>query len=116
MPVQKFAYADAKMERSPGQDDEVYVGNVVDGRDGSAVSIGFGRWGPGSALEETMTVDDIMIVLEGSLTVSDDAGTVTAGPGEIVRMPKGAPVRIVAGTQGATTAFVTHPHWEDARG
>ena len=32
--------------------------------------------------------DDVMVVLDGRLSVSSDAGTVTAGPGEIVLCPK----------------------------
>lgn len=56
-----------------------------------------------------------MIVLEGRLSVSSDAGTVTAGPGEIVHMPKGDKVTIRSHEQGAVTAYVTYPHWQEAR-
>ncbi len=55
-------------------------------------------------------------MLEGRLSVSTDAGTLTAGPGEIVYMPKGESVTITAHEQGALTAYVTYPHWQDARG
>ena len=42
-------------------------------------------------------------------------GTVTAGPGEIVYMPKGESVTIRSHEQGgAVTACVTHPHWQKA--
>ncbi|WP_423604251.1 hypothetical protein [Sphingomonas sp. MS122] len=115
MPVRKFAVADAVLERSPGQDGDVFAGNVVDQRHGAPVSIGFGRYGPGEGIEETMAVDDVMIVLEGRLSVSGGAGTVTAGPGEIVHMPKGEAVTIRAHEQGALTAYVTYPHWQEAR-
>jgi ethanolamine utilization protein EutQ (cupin superfamily) len=47
-------------------------------------------------------------VLEGRLSVSTDAGTLTAGPGEIVYMPKGESVTITAHEQGALTAYVTY--------
>ncbi len=56
-----------------------------------------------------------MVVLEGRLSVSTDAGTVTAGPGEIVYMPKGESVTIRSHEQGAITAYVTYPHWQEAR-
>lgn len=46
MPVQKFAPSDADFERSPGQDADVFAGNVVDQRHGSPITVGFGRYGP----------------------------------------------------------------------
>jgi ethanolamine utilization protein EutQ (cupin superfamily) len=94
MTVRKFAIADATLERSPGQDADVFVGNLIDERHGGAITIGYGRYGPGQSLTETMAVDDVMIVLEGRISVSTEASTVTAGPGEIVYMPKGQMVTI----------------------
>lgn len=114
MKVQKFAVQDAKFERSPGQDGDVFAGNVIDQRHGGPVTIGYGRYGSRAALEETIAVHDVMIVIEGSLSVTSDAGTVTAAPGEIVYMPKGEKVKIEAHAQGAVTAYVTYPHWQDA--
>ncbi|USQ94018.1 AraC family ligand binding domain-containing protein [Caulobacter sp. RL271] len=114
MKVGKFSIAETSLERSPGQDADVFVGNVVDERHGGPVTIGYGRYGPGQTLAETMAVDDVMIVLEGRISVSSDAGTVTAGPGEIIYMPKGEAVTIRAHEEGATTAYVTYPHWRPA--
>ena len=114
MTVRKFAIADASFERSPGQDGEVFAGNVIDQRHGGPITIGFGRYGPNESIQETLAVDDVMVVLEGRLTVSMDASTVTAGPGEIVYMPKGESVTIRSHEQGAVTAYVTYPHWQEA--
>ncbi|MGX9965569.1 hypothetical protein ACVFYP_19740 [Roseomonas sp. F4] len=112
MPVQKFAIADAAMERSPGQDGDIFAGNVLDQRHGGPVTIGFGRYGPGQVLEETMAVHDTMVILEGKITVSDNHGSVTAGPGEIIAMQKGDKVTIRSHDDGAVTAYVTYPHWQ----
>ena len=114
MIVRKFAIADASFERSPGQDGEVFAGNVIDQRHGGPITIGFGRYGPNEIIKETLAVDDVMAVLEGRLSVSTDAGTVTAGPGEIIHMPKGESVTITSHEQGAVTAYVTYPHWQEA--
>ncbi|MFH1340772.1 MAG: AraC family ligand binding domain-containing protein [Pseudomonadota bacterium] len=114
MNVRKFAIADASFERSPGQDGEIFAGNMIDQRHGGPITIGFGRYGPNQSLKETLAVDDVMFILEGRLSVTTDAGTVTAGPGEIVYMPKGQPVTIRSHEQGATTAYVTYPHWQEA--
>ena len=116
MQVRKFTIGDAVLERSPGQQEDIFVGNLVDERQGGPITIGYGRYGPHQTLAETMAVDDVMIVLEGRLSVTTDAGTVTAGPGEIVYMPKGEAVTIRSDEEGALTAYVTHPHWRPAHG
>lgn len=58
MKVQRFSVSDAKMVKSPGQDAEIYVGNLVDERNGGPVTIGYGRYAPDQSLTETMEVDD----------------------------------------------------------
>lgn len=113
MIVRKFAITDASFERSPGQDGEVFAGNVIDQRHGGPITIGYGRYGPNQSTDEQLVVDDVMIVVEGLLSVSTEAGTVTAGPGEIVYMPKGESVTIRSHEQGAITAYVTYPHWQE---
>jgi ethanolamine utilization protein EutQ (cupin superfamily) len=114
MIVRKFAVADARFERSPGQDGDIFAGNMIDQRHGGPVTVGFGRYGSNQELTETLAVDDIMVILEGGLSVTTDSGTVTAGPGEIVYMPKGESVTIRSYEQGAVTAYVTYPHWQEA--
>ena len=114
MTVRKFALSDAAFERSPGQDGEVFAANLIDQRHGGPITIGYGRYGANQSLEETIAVDDVMVVLEGRLSVSTNAGTVSAGPGEIVYMPKGESVTIRSHEQGAITAYVTYPHWQEA--
>ena len=115
MDVRKFTIANASFERSPGQDGDVFAGNVIDQRNGGPITIGYGRYGPDQSIEEMLAVDDVMIVLEGQLTVSSAGRSMTAGPGEIVYMPKGEKVTIRSHEQGAVTAYVTYPHWQEAR-
>lgn len=113
MKVRKFNVADAALVRSPGQDADIFVGNLVGEKDGGPVTIGYGRYAPNQSLTETMAVRDTMIVLEGQLSVSTADGTVVAGPGEIVYMPKGQSVTIATEGEGALTAYVTYPHWAE---
>ncbi len=115
MKVRSFTIADASFERSPGQEADVFAGNLIDERHGGAITVGYGRYAPGQSIDETIAVDDVMIILEGRLSVSTAAGTVTAGPGEIIYMPKGESVTIRSHEEGAVTAYVTHPHWREAR-
>lgn len=114
MKVQKFAIADTSFERSPGQEGDVFAGNVIDQRHGGPITIGYGRYGPNQSIDVTLAVHDVMVVLEGRLTVSTSAGPLTAGPGEIVYMPKGEVVGIRSHGEGALTAYVTYPHWQEA--
>ena len=114
MKVQKFSLSDAELVKSPGQDADIFVGNLIDEKDGGPVTIGYGRYAPDQSLTETMAVHDTMIVLEGRLSVSIGDGTVTAGPGDIVYMPKGEAVTITTEGEGALTAYVTYPHWAEA--
>ena len=113
--VKKFNVADAFFERSPGQDGDVYTANLVDQRHGGPITIGYGRYAPNQELNEIMAVDDVMVVLEGQLSVSSSEGTVTAGPSEVVYMPKAADVTIRSHDRTVVTAYVTFPHWQDAR-
>lgn len=114
MPIRKFALTDASFERSPGQQGDVFAANLIDQRHGGPITIGYGRYAPHQTLEEEIAVDDVMVVLEGRLSVSTKAGTLSAGPGEIVYMPKGETVTIRSHEQGAVTAYVTYPHWQEA--
>jgi ethanolamine utilization protein EutQ (cupin superfamily) len=114
MKVQKFSLTDAKLVKSRGQDADIFVGNLIDERHGGPVTIGYGRYAPGQSLTETMAVHDTMIVLDGRLSVSTGNGIVTAGPGDIVYMPKGETVTITTEGEGALTAYVTYPHWAEA--
>lgn len=113
MIVRKFTIADASFERSPGQDGDVFAGNLIDERQGGPITIGYGRYAPGQSIDVTLEVDDVMVVLEGRLSVSTNAGLLTAGPGDIVHMPKGEAVTIRSHEAGAVTAYVTYPHWRE---
>lgn len=58
MRVRKFNVADANLVRSPGQDGDIFVGNLVDEKAGGPVTVGYGRYGTGPSLTETIAVHD----------------------------------------------------------
>ncbi|MBA8881817.1 AraC family ligand binding domain-containing protein [Phyllobacterium myrsinacearum] len=115
MTVYKFGLADAAFERSPGQDGDVFTGNVLDQRHGGPVTIGFGRYGANQELEEVIEVHDTIVVLEGQISVSSENGTVTAGPGDVIALQRGDKVTIRSHEEGAVTAYVTYPHWQESQ-
>jgi len=116
MKVQKFGASDAAFERSPGQEAGVFAGNLIDQRHGGPVTIGYGRYDADQSIDEEIAVDDVMIVLTGRISVTSDGATLTAGPGEIIYMPKGNAVTIRSHAEGALTAYVTYPHWQEPDG
>jgi ethanolamine utilization protein EutQ (cupin superfamily) len=116
MKVSKFGIGDASFERSPGEEADVLAGNVVDQRHGAPITIGYGRYAANQTLELTLEVHDVMVVLEGNLSVKTAEATLVAGPGEIVYMPKGERVTIQSHSEGAVTAYVTYPHWQEPYG
>jgi ethanolamine utilization protein EutQ (cupin superfamily) len=113
MKVRQFGIADASFEQTPGQNGEVFAGNVVDQRHGGPITIGYGRYSPHAVLKSVIAVHDVMIILEGRLTITSEGTAVEAGPGEIVYMPEGNEVTIRAQEAGAVTAYVTYPHWQE---
>ena len=114
MKVLRFEPADAVFERSPGQDADIFAANLVDQQQGGPVTVGYGRYGPDQVLETNIVVDDVMVVLEGKVSVETNGETLTAGPGEIIYMPKGNAVIIRSDAEGTLTAYVTYPHWSEA--
>ena len=63
MKVRKFNVASANLVRSPAEDGDIVIRNLVDEKDGVPITIGYGRYGPGKSLTKTMD-DDVMFVLE----------------------------------------------------
>ncbi len=114
MKVIRYELADAMFERSPGQNADIFAANLADQRQGGPITIGYGRYGPDQVLETDIVVDDVMVVLEGRVSVEADGETLTAGPREIIYMPKGNAVVIRSHAEGALTAYVTFPHWAEA--
>lgn len=114
MKVRKYGLTDAKFERSPGQGADIFAANLADQRHGGPITIGYGRYGPDQILETGIVVDDVMVVLEGKVSVEAHGEILTAGPGEIIYMPKGNSVVIRSHAEGAQTAYVTYPHWSEA--
>jgi ethanolamine utilization protein EutQ (cupin superfamily) len=104
MNVRVLSPEEASFEHSPGQDGDIFFANLVDERHGGPVTIGYGRYWPHQRLQETMTVGDVMVLLEGALTITSGGEARTAAPGDIVDMPKGETVEIRALEAGALTA------------
>lgn len=61
----------------------------------------------------TLNYDEIDYVIEGKLTIRGQVGSVTAGPGEIILIPKGSKIQFSV-PEKARFLYVTYPaDWAD---
>ncbi len=56
----------------------------------------------------TLSYDEIDYVIEGTLTIQSPSGSVTAGPGEVIFIPKGSHIAFSA-PEKARFLYVTYP-------
>lgn len=60
-----------------------------------------------------LSYDEIDYVIEGELTVRTDQGSVTAGPGQVILIPKGSQIQFSA-PERARFLYVTYPaDWQN---
>lgn len=63
----------------------------------------------------TLNYDEIDYVIEGSLTIYANGSSVTAGPGEIILIPKGSHIQFSV-LQSARFLYITYPaDWADQK-
>lgn len=63
----------------------------------------------------TLNYDEIDYVISGSLTIKGPQGSVTAGPGEIILIPKGSAIQFSV-PEKARFLYVTYPaDWADQK-
>ncbi len=56
----------------------------------------------------TLSYDEIDYIVEGSLTIRSASGSVTAGPGEVILIPKGSHIQFCV-PEKARFLYVTYP-------
>ena len=89
---------------------QVFIGDVVDGSDGEAMSVGFARYAPGASNDWFVTYDEVLIVTSGTFSVTSEHGRRTASAGELIYLRKGTKLSYSAGGEGAEVVYVMHPH------
>jgi len=61
----------------------------------------------------TLEYDEIDYVISGSLTIEDGANRITAGPGELILIPRGSQIRFSV-PEHARFLYVTYPaDWQN---
>ena len=60
----------------------------------------------------TLNYDEMDYVIEGRLDIQTDRGTVSAGPGEIIYIPRGSPIRFSVTGHARFLYFVYPADWQ----
>ena len=71
--------------------DQAQAAHLCGADDGSKLGAGFGRM-KNASFEWTVQYDEIILVLEGEVTVQTDTDTLTAGRFDTIWLPAGTPV------------------------
>lgn len=92
--------------------DQAAAAQVCGADDMSELASGFGRL-TNARFPWTIKYDEILIVLEGELTVHTADGVFTAGPFDTIWLPEGTELEYEA--ENALIAYAIHPaNWADA--
>ena len=79
--------------------------------DGTELGAGYVRM-TGAEIPWTIKYDEVVLVVEGSLTIRTQGGDLTAGPGESIWLPAGTELTYVA--ENALVFYAIHPaNWAD---
>lgn len=91
--------------------DMAQLAEVCGTKDGTTLGVGFARLRKAS-IEWTPRYDEVLIVLEGRLTVRLEGETLEAGPRDSVWLPQGTP--LIYEAEDALIAYAIHPaDWAD---
>jgi ethanolamine utilization protein EutQ len=114
MSVTHFTKSDAKFHQY--SDLQIFVGDVLDSRNSSAMSAGYYRnLRKGESNEWIVTYDEVLVVIRGALTVRSAQVTTTALPGEIIFLTRGTRLTYESAMDDTEVVYVTYPHWLDAQ-
>ena len=86
--------------------DMAQVAEITGAKDGTELGAGVVRM-HGARMDWTVTYDEVLIVLSGSLTVHTDDGTFSAGPHDSIWLPAGT--RLTYEAEDCVVAYAIHP-------
>ncbi|CAM3498314.1 cupin [Kibdelosporangium persicum] len=109
MTVQKFAI-DAAQNWFQRLDQQIFLADVLDQGSGTAMSVGFARYGKGERNPWKMSYDEALIITKGRFTVEGPDGPVSANAGEVIYLRAGTEL-VYSADEDAELVYVTYPHW-----
>ena len=99
--VPRFAYGD-----------QAEIAEITGTEDGTLLGTGFARF-RNASIPWTVRYDEVLLVIEGKVTVCTDDGDLVAGPLDSIWLPKGTELRYES--ESALVFYAIHPgNWAEA--
>lgn len=111
--VRKFTRNDAK-NWDQLEDKQILGGNVIDRSYGYSMSSMYWQLGRGEEAPVPAPYDEVWTVMRGKVSIRSDQAAVTAGPGEILLVPKGTPGTAHIEADAELLTIAHPPSWEIA--
>jgi ethanolamine utilization protein EutQ len=92
-----------------GQQD-LRIADALDGADGVAMTVGFGRWAAGESNDWTVSYDEALVVTKGRFAIDSGGTSTLAEPGEVIYLSAGTDV-VYRAEEDSEVVYVTYPHW-----
>lgn len=111
-PARRASLADLGFAPRFAYGDQAQVAVVCGPDDGTALGTGFARM-TGAAIPWTIRYDEVLLVIEGALSVETPDGTYDLGPTDTLWLPAGTELTYRA--ESALVFYAIHPSdWADA--
>lgn len=91
-------------------DQDIHLADALDQAGGTAMSVGFARYGAGETNDWTVSYDEALVITKGAFSVRWAGGTVSARADQVIYLRAGTPLEYVA-DEDTELVYVTHPHW-----
>lgn len=111
--VRKVSSDDPELTWHRRGDQDLRLADALDGSDGVAMTVGFGRYAAGESNEWVMSYDEALVVTRGSFAVDSGGISTVAGPGEVIYLSPDTSVVYRAITD-SEVVYVSYPHWYEA--
>ena len=105
-PAKLIAFNDVPFRPRAEGGDVAMMSMLTGAEQGTELGTGFGRL-KGARLEWTVAYDEVLLVLEGQLRVTTDAGVFDLGPKDSIWLPAGT--SLVYEAEEALIFFAVHP-------
>ena len=104
--ARRIAFADLEFAPRFARGDMAKVIEVTGAGDGTALGTGFARF-TDAEIPWTVKYDEVLLVLDGHVTVRTPEGDIEAGPRDCVWLPEGTDLTYVA--KDALVFYAIHP-------
>ena len=108
----RVAFGDLRFDPRFEYGDQAQIAEVTGSGDGTVLGTGFARFSKAS-IPWTVRYDEVLLVIEGEVTLHTAEGAFVAGPKDCIWLPAGTALRYES--EDALLFYAIHPsNWADA--